>query len=238
MAAAGASREKTGELGRPTVFRMDDPDIQTGYWDRVAEEKSFTHPLDPALFSPLVPKIAKILDYGCGYGRLGAVLLRAGFNNVTGVDVSAAMIARGKRENPGLDLRVAGPPPLPFPAASFDLALLFAVLTTVATDSGQLALMAEIERVLAPGGLILVSDYPLQTDEKNLARYAENEAEFGRYGIFRLPGGGVMRHHDEKWLSGLFSGFTKISREDFLVRTMNGSAARAFRFFGKKRPRP
>ena len=48
---------------------------------------------------------AKILDYGCGYGRLAAELREAGFRNVTGIDPASAMIARGRELFADLDLR-------------------------------------------------------------------------------------------------------------------------------------
>ena len=45
-------------------------DNQHPYWDRVAETKQFTHPLDLALLQRHVAPTAHVLDYGCGYGRI------------------------------------------------------------------------------------------------------------------------------------------------------------------------
>ena len=217
---------------------MNTLDQQAEYWDRVAIEKTFTHPLDTALVGSFLSADSRILDYGCGYGRLAGQLRDAGYENAVGLDVSPRMIERGLSEFPGLDLRVTSGPPLPFPDESFDLVILFAVLTSIPSDRGQTELIGEIERILAPGGFIYVSDYPLQDDEKNLARYRENKEKFGRYGVFELSDGGVMRHHDKAWMDGLFAGFDATDQKEISVSTMNGSSATAFQFFGKKKERP
>ena len=80
------------------------------------------------------------------------------------------------------------------------LTLLFAVLTCIADDAAQRDLIAELRRVLQPGGLLLVSDYPLQGDARNVSRYDAFAAETSTdaaarsalpYGVFRLPDGGL-----------------------------------------------
>ncbi len=137
------------------------------YWDDHAEAYSFAHPIEPGWLAGL-PKGARILDYGCGYGRAAAALAAAGWRAV-GVDFAAGMIARGRREHPGLDLRHIEGLPLAEPDGAFDAAILFAVLTCIPTDADQRALVAELRRLIRPGGLLYVSDYLLQTD----ARYLE-----------------------------------------------------------------
>ena len=80
------------------------------YWNSVAETKTFTTPFDAALFARYVPSLdAKILDFGCGYGRTLAELAQAGYRNLCGVDLSDKLIERGKRLFPTLDLRVSPP---------------------------------------------------------------------------------------------------------------------------------
>jgi SAM-dependent methyltransferase len=47
-------------------------------------EKTFTHTLDPELLEECLPLSARILDYGCGYGRLTAQLAALGYGDVRG----------------------------------------------------------------------------------------------------------------------------------------------------------
>jgi hypothetical protein len=43
-------------------------DNQQPYWNRVANTKTFTHPLDLDVLAQFCGKDAAIMDYGCGYG--------------------------------------------------------------------------------------------------------------------------------------------------------------------------
>src|SRR5205809_373104 len=52
---------------------------QHQYWDKVAATKTFTHPLDQDILLSFFQKTDKILDYGCGYGRLAEELYADGF---------------------------------------------------------------------------------------------------------------------------------------------------------------
>ena len=78
---------------------------QISYWDRVALEKRFSHPLrSDWLEKYLKSPRARILDYGCGYGRTLAQLSAAGYENIFGADFSEAMLGRARHEAPGSQL--------------------------------------------------------------------------------------------------------------------------------------
>ncbi|WP_324611381.1 class I SAM-dependent methyltransferase, partial [Streptomyces sp. NRRL F-5755] len=100
-----------------------------GFWETTGATKTFTHPLDTELLAAYVPRDAPVLDYGCGYGRLTAELVAAGYGDVRGVDVSRALVERGGREHPGVRLGDWGGGPLPFGGGGFGGAVLFAGVT-------------------------------------------------------------------------------------------------------------
>jgi SAM-dependent methyltransferase len=211
-------------------------DQQTGYWNRAGAGKSFTHPLDPAWLSRLDTS-ARILDYGCGYGRIAGELHRLGFTAVEGVDLSAALITRARQQWPALRFRVIDTPPtLPHPDESHDAVLLFAVLTCIPTDSGQRELVAELRRLLRPGGLLYLSDLCLQPDERNRARYEAFAAKYGVYGVFETDDGAVCRHHEPAWLRSLLAGFDQIAGRQIPVQTMNGHPAQITQLLARKLP--
>lgn len=214
---------------------MKSLDNQTEYWDSVVDSKSFTHPIDIERFTSLVSKEQKILDYGCGYGRTCEELWRCGYRNIIGVDTSEKMIERGKKEFPYLSLQIISNSCLQFEDNSFDMVILFAVLTCVPTNQGQKQIIKESSRILKKGSLIYVSDYWLQDDDRNRKRYERSKDVYDTYGIFEVLDGGVLRHHDKLWIKKLFSNFETIDFADIDVITMNGNKAKAFQYFGRKK---
>lgn len=213
---------------------MDPLDRQVTYWDNAGSGKEFTHPIDLDLFRQYVPKGGRILDVGCGYGRTCTELTAAGYARVIGIDPSRRLVERGRQQFPELDLRVLEGDPLPFRAGLFDAVLFLAVLTCIPTDDGQRKMISEIFRVMKPGGHLLVSDYPLQTDSRNRSRYERFHRKYGTFGIFEIEGGAVFRHHDMTWIAELLSPFQPIAQETLPVRTMNGNDAVIFRYLGCK----
>ena len=197
---------------------------QQNYWDTVAKTKVFSHPLDLPRFRALVDPSARILDYGCGYGRLCQELGTAGFTGVRGVDSSPRMIERARAENPALTFDVLDGG-LRFPRASFDAVLLFSVLTCICDDAGQRRVVGEIDRVLRPDGIVYVSDILLQDDDRNRARYEQGVRAFGTYGVFELEPGVAFRHLTRPWIDELLGGFERIELVELPVTTMNGNAA-------------
>ena len=207
---------------------------QTPFWDAAAAAKRFTHPLDHGRFAALVARDARILDYGCGQGRLCGELAALGFTGLLGVDTSAEMIRLARERNPGVAFTLLDAARLPCADASIDAVLLFAVLTCVPAPDAQRALIAELRRVLRPEGLLVLSDYPLQTDARNLGRYGQFAHEPTGYGTFRLPDGALLRHHRREWFGELLSQFRIEAETEFEARTMNGNPARILQLWGRR----
>ncbi|MEO8062604.1 MAG: methyltransferase domain-containing protein [Pseudomonadota bacterium] len=212
---------------------MAAPD-KTRFWNQAAGTKKFTHPLDHARFTNALSRDADILDFGCGQGRLCAELAELGFRRVVGVDSSPEMVRAAGRVCPDFIFAVNDGGRLPFRADSFDAVLLFAVLTCIPDDAAQKNLLAELKRTLRPGGLLLISDYPLQTDARNLERYAKFANEAGGYGSFRLPEGTLLRHHRREWFTELLAGFEIGEFIELDAMTMNGNPARIAQLWCRK----
>lgn len=209
-------------------------DNQFEYWDSVSSSKTFTHPVDIDRFHSVVSSKANILDFGCGYGRTCDELYRLGFRNIIGVDSSQMMIERGYKEYPHLNLQTLKNNNIPYDQDAFDAIILFAVLTCIPTNEGQRALISEIYRVLRPGGIIYISDYWLQSNERNFNRYDKFKDKYGIYGVFELPEGTIVRHHDKDWILSLLGDFITVELFDIEVATMNGNTSLGFQYFGRK----
>jgi len=64
-------------------------------------------------------------------------------------------------------------------------------------------LLAEVRRVLRPGGILYISDLLINTDVQNVERYERHANEFGVCGVFELSEGVIVRHHRKEWIERL-----------------------------------
>ena len=212
---------------------MDIKENQKEYWNKVAKDKQFTTPFQIELFSKFVGREDRILDVGCGYGRTLNDLYSHEFKNLFGIDFSDKMIKRGKEQFPWLNLDVIEDKKIPYDDNSFDSIILFAVLTCIVKDEEQVFLMNEIKRVLKPNGILYINDFLLNTDERNVERYKMYEDKYNKFGVFELPEGAVLRHHDLGWIELITSDFNNIELKTVTYTTMNGNKSRGFFYLGK-----
>ncbi|WP_432735442.1 class I SAM-dependent methyltransferase [Maridesulfovibrio sp. FT414] len=204
------------------------------YWEGKGAEKNYSTPFQIEVFGRYVDRTADILDVGCGYGRVMRELLGNGYAKVQGVEPSVSLRDRGAAGDGSLSIAALENGRIPFPDNSFDAVLLIAVLTCIPQDGEQDALLAEIHRVLRPGGIIYINDFLLNTDQRNLDRYAEYESVHGCYGIFELEGGGVLRHFSDERMTGMLSPFKTEEYEKVIYTTMNGNKSNGFYYIGRK----
>jgi ubiquinone/menaquinone biosynthesis C-methylase UbiE len=204
------------------------------YWNKVASEKKFTLPVDLSFLRDSLNKDDRILDYGCGYGRTLAELQEQGFRNLYGVDFSAEMIKRATLSIPEADFKVNDGICIPYPDEYFHGVIVLAVLTSIIDDRQQTELIREIIRVLKPGGLLCVSDFLLNDDQRNLDRYELGKKINGTYGVFELPDGAKLRHHRIEYLDALLSDFKVLKRDTTTFTTMNDNLSNGYNFSGQK----
>lgn len=209
-------------------------DHQLEYWNTEGAQKSFAHPLNLRRIRQWLTEDSLIVDFGCGYGRCLGELFEAEYSDLVGFDFSPAMIDSARERFPQIVFEQLDSTAVPLPDNSVDAVLLFSVLTCVPTNDGQRAIVNELHRVLKPGGLLYISDLWLQEDERNLSRYARDEAKYGTYGVFDLPEGVTVRHHDRKWIETLTRDFKMVALDEIEVVTMNGNPAQAFQWLGLK----
>ena len=122
----------------------------------------------------------QVLDVGVGPGFLAAEMAAevGPDGRVCGIDTSAAMLDVAARRNPGaqaatLELELGGVERIPYAEESFDVVVTTQVLEYVPDIPGALA---EMRRVLKPGGRLLVLD----TDWDSLVWHAPDEELMAR----------------------------------------------------------
>lgn len=207
---------------------------QKQYWNTAADTKEFTTPFQVEEFSKFVDKSGIIIDIGCGYGRTLEQLHKGGYHNLIGIDFSKAMIERGKEKYPYLDLRLKRTESIEMLDESCDAVILLAVLTCIVSDDEQLLLLKEIKRVLKPGGILYINDFLLNSDERNIKRYEQFKNKYNKYGVFELPEGAIVRHHNIKWVEESLKIFKKNVFEKLIYTTMNGNKSNGYYYIGEK----
>lgn len=200
LAAAHAPR--LAKLGRIAAGGLDPegPDLlaaTAALFDRLAGEEpeaavAFYSLGDPALLAAATAELVAVvrdwapvegravLDFGSGIGR-AAIALAPYAGRVVGVDISAGMVEQARARAAGManvSFDVSDGGALPFPDAGFDLVLAvdsFPYLVRAGVVGAQLAEMA---RVLRPGGDLLVFNWSYRGDDVADAREAAGAEGF------------------------------------------------------------
>ncbi|MFZ3169377.1 MAG: class I SAM-dependent methyltransferase [Candidatus Methanoperedens sp.] len=175
----------------------------------------------------ILNKGSKILDFGCGWGRMTRFFLRdLPGEDVWGVDVGLDMISQcHKHFRTGHFELVKPTPPTTLPKASFDIIYAYSVFSHL-NEEVSLAWIQELAQLLKPGGLLLVTtqgrrfiDYceeirqkghPANTWEETLSQIFIDRDEalevYDRGEFLHAPTGGG------EYLPGSFYGETLIPR--------------------------
>ncbi|MFO0728312.1 MAG: class I SAM-dependent methyltransferase [Myxococcota bacterium] len=134
-------------------------------YDRVAEAYSAAlrdelegKPLDRWLLERVaIETKGAVLEIGCGPGQVAGFLATRGAT-VHGLDLSAAMIAEAQHHYPKVSFQTGDFHRLPFADAS--LGAVVAMYALVHLEVSELApVLAEVARVLRPGGLFLAATH-------------------------------------------------------------------------------
>ncbi|WP_437323598.1 class I SAM-dependent methyltransferase [Sorangium sp. So ce381] len=166
-----------------------------------------------------LPRDARVLDLACGDGYLLALLAQRGFGDLAGVDRSAEELAAARaRLGAGADLRCEDASALSLPEGSVDIVVCHMALMLMAPIE---PILAEVGRVLAPGGLFIsVVNRPLRDPV-----FAIHRREVGRVtaeaGMLRLRLGDSRVYAAEGLRDLLHAGPfdpERVHLRDFVVR--------------------
>lgn len=103
----------------------------------------------------------RVLDVGAGSGVELAWFreLGASESNLVGIDLLPERVELARRSFPQITFHAGNAEHLPFPDASFDLALAFTIFSSILDPTMAAQVASEIQRVLRPGGRLLWYDF-------------------------------------------------------------------------------
>lgn len=205
------------------------------YWNQIGSGKEFEDPLYLERLSHYLTLDSKILEYGCGYGRLLQILKSNGYSNLIGLDFAQNMISRGKNLNPDLDMRLIDNSVIPFANESMDAIIMSTVLCCILDDSKQKELTGELSRVLKTKGILYLSDFLISDNPRYSEKYVEGFEKFHVRGVYTTNEGLVVRHLTSSNVMKLLEGFDIQWFEQFDFKTMNNNPARTFHCIAQKK---
>jgi SAM-dependent methyltransferase len=158
---AGELKTVWENLGRvdPLWAVMSTPEHRHGGWDLdefMATGRGSVRYLIEVARSHGMPLEGRVLDFGCGVGRISNALAEQGLR-VVGVDIAASMVERARELNAHrdrLEFVAYDGGELPFPDNSFDAAVTLIVLQHCPPRVQVNALM-QLQRVVRPGGVLI-----------------------------------------------------------------------------------
>jgi SAM-dependent methyltransferase len=148
-------------LGRvdPLWAVMSTPEHRHGGWDLddfMATGRESVRYLTELAQSHAMPLDGRVLDFGCGVGRMSNALAEHGLQ-VVGVDIATSMVDRAQELNAHRDCLsfvAYDGGELPFPDNSFDAAVTLIVLQHC-PPRVQVAALLQLQRVVRPGGALV-----------------------------------------------------------------------------------
>ncbi|MBI5045981.1 MAG: methyltransferase domain-containing protein [Candidatus Niyogibacteria bacterium] len=132
-------------------------------YEKIAREFSETRAHfwpELAFIKNYLPKNGKVLDIGCGNGRL-LELLGETTLGYTGVDFSKNMLQEAQQLHSDKKFVLADALNLPFPDQSFDAVVSLATLHHIPSKEFQRQFFKEAARVLAKNGVLIITAWDL-----------------------------------------------------------------------------
>ncbi len=154
----------------------DDPRFFAGYSQLRRHESGLNAAVDqPAMRSLLPPLAAKrVLDLGCGFGKMCRYAIDSGAAIVVGVDISAKMLARSDTADARISYVRCAVEDLGFAPASFDVVVSSLTLHYVERFD---SVCANVKSWLVPGGAFVFSvEHPMVTAFR-MGAYLERNGE-------------------------------------------------------------
>ncbi|MEU4428570.1 class I SAM-dependent methyltransferase [Actinoplanes sp. NPDC024001] len=134
----------------------ENPGHSRWYIDRFREMAARGDDLagEARMIDAMVPRGARILDAGCGTGRVGGHLAAAG-HKVTGVDLDPELIAEAQQNHPGADWQVGDLSELDLPDR-FDVVVCAGNVMTFAAPSSRVEILRRFARHLTAEGRAVI----------------------------------------------------------------------------------
>lgn len=189
------------------------------------QDFEFSTPSHIEHITSLVSKDGKILDFGCGYGRVLKELSELGYSNLYGIDISEKLIERAESECADINYKCGDN--LDIFDTNFDLILFNNVLVNICFDAEQDKVLESAVSKLNSGGKIVIMDFLKSDVPKYKKWYEENLVKYGEDGIYTKDGC-LFKHHTTANVERFKSFFNSNDYVEYEVKSLSGNSLTQF----------
>jgi len=222
-----AKRAPHGPAVAPDGLPLPPPNLRLRVHGRSADWQRFLHAGSAlsrlvqeslAAAGTSIERFDRILDFGCGCGRVARHWNRIEGLEVHGCDVDAEQIEWCRRNLPHLNARLTSlSPPTGYEPDSFDFIYALSVFTHMDEDL-QHAWIGEFRRILRPDGMLLFSTLGSEWARKRLPARELSQFESGGLVVQRPRLSGTSActaYHPREYVTGaLLDGFSPVGFRD------------------------
>ena len=137
-----------------------------GVYNQISQEFSASRVFpweELQVFIPYIEDNFKVLDLGCGNGRLLKSLADSNKNfKYQGIDFSDKLIKQAKQQFSNFDFQLADIREIDFAANSFDMVFSIATFHHLENKKERQEMLAKIYKWLKPGGYLFMTNWDLQ----------------------------------------------------------------------------
>ncbi|MBT7553069.1 methyltransferase domain-containing protein [bacterium] len=169
------------------------------------------------VFIPYIKDNFKILDLGCGNGRLLKSLEESNKKfDYTGIDFSEGLIKQAQENFPEHKFTVADMRELDFPENSFDMVFSIAAFHHLDKKSDRIKLLKKLNKCLKPGGYLFMTNWNLLQKKyfKDYLKYWWRKKSWNDFFVSWSKYSGDNKKH---WR--YYHSFTKAELEKLLEKT-------------------
>ena len=185
--------------------QMQARDDEACCYDELYDDDGHRFELDTYL-ARLAPRPGeRVLDIGCGTGRFTKEYAGA-VGEVVGADFSVASLRRLLARGPSVQAVRCEAGQLPFATGGFDAIVATSLFSNLPTQATRDRALAEVRRVLAPGGRLLVTVYNHSwwKRARHSLRLSQSGAKHGYHTDGRIPYYNFGAREFEGWVARRF----------------------------------
>jgi len=166
---------------------------------------------------PYIKDNFKVLDLGCGNGRLLKILKESNNNfEYLGIDFSKKLIIQAKKDFPNYNFKLADMNNLYFKKNSFDVIFMIASFHHLETKKERLELLQKINKWLKPGSYLFMTNWNL-FQKKYLKFLFKNLVRKKSWNDFFIPWQTYSKNGEKFWR--FYHSFTKRELEKLLKKS-------------------